>query len=344
MSTHLTAPATDFWPLTIDYSGAPVNVDASRISSDMRVPTSADDTSPDDDHPAAVAASLFCDALVAGALVPPDGITIHCYGTDDHDASILSPGRVHAGQPPPGRHVRLARRRHHRAPQPARSSVGEPPGPRSRGTAVLRRRAELRARRPGGEEVVMSVIYYSDHELEGLWGRLGGGDQLREALVALGTANRAAYMATYRDCESVEPVAISTPRPDASAVVARWTCTDWAQNLLYNCISNDGREFADPADTEVLLAAAARQDAAMMLADVTGDAPEPAFNLVYEWIALRENTLREAIASRRLVLQRAGYDPAADMQLSFHEHDIEHLARLRAGLDDLCLHESKESA
>ena len=181
----------------------------------------------------------------------------------------------------------------------------------------------------------MSVIHYSDHELEGLWGRLGGGDQLREAIVALGTANRAAYMATYRDCDSVEPVAIRTPRPDASAVVARWTCTDWAQNLLYNCISNDGREFADPADTDVLLAAAARQDAAVMLADVTGDAPEPAFNLMYEWLALRDKALREAMASRRLVLQRAGNDLADDMQISFHEHDIEHLQRVRCGLDEL---------
>jgi hypothetical protein len=56
----------------------------------MRVPDLADETSDDLDQPAAVAASLFCDALVAGALVPPDGITIHCYGTDDHDASVLT--------------------------------------------------------------------------------------------------------------------------------------------------------------------------------------------------------------------------------------------------------------
>ena len=90
MSTHLAAPATDFWPLTIDYSGAPVSVHASHITSDMRVPDLGDETSPDNDHPAAVAASLFCDALVAGALVPPDGVTIHCYGTDDHDASVVA--------------------------------------------------------------------------------------------------------------------------------------------------------------------------------------------------------------------------------------------------------------
>jgi hypothetical protein len=79
--TASTAPSS---VLTISYTGDPVRVDPTRIAGDLRVPNVAIDG---DDRPGRVADALFCDALAAGALVSPDGMTIECYGDDDSDGA-----------------------------------------------------------------------------------------------------------------------------------------------------------------------------------------------------------------------------------------------------------------
>jgi hypothetical protein len=180
----------------------------------------------------------------------------------------------------------------------------------------------------------MSVAVYSDDELAGLWHRLGGDDEVGYALLALGTANRAAYMLTYQDCESIERVRLESPARDGKPPVDVWSCADWVGNLLYNCVSNAGRNLADERAAETLRAAAAKQDAASLLADATGAAPQPAFGIAYERLAARTRATVEGIQLRNRVLEQSGPSDS-DGQVEQLEEQLDHLERLKTGLDEL---------
>jgi hypothetical protein len=169
----------------------------------------------------------------------------------------------------------------------------------------------------------MSVIHYSDEELAGLWHRLGKTDEVGLALHILGIANRAAYMLTYAP-RHADACTIDVPRLDEAtpSQPPRWSATDWVRNLLYNCLSNGGTDFADRRARETALAAAAKADAAALLADVTNGAPEPAFSLAFQRLTLRVQALRRSVSAR-------DGDPA------HWEEELEHFERLRNGLTEL---------
>jgi hypothetical protein len=180
----------------------------------------------------------------------------------------------------------------------------------------------------------MSVAVYSDDELARLWFRLGGSDDVGYALVALGTANRAAYMLTYTDCDSIERVSLSEPAVEGKPPVDTWSCTQWVRNLLYNCISNGGRDFADSRAAETLLNAAARQEAKLLLAAATGSAPQPAFGLATERLEMQARATREGMELRRRLLETLGQSPD-DGEIRDAEDRLAHIGRLRAGLNEI---------
>lgn len=104
----------------------------------------------------------------------------------------------------------------------------------------------------------MSVAVYHQHELEGLWYALGGTPEVQQALGALGYANRAAFLLTYTpDDDEVLSVyaslALDQPRPYAGFTD---DALDWADNLLYNCVSNGGSDFAPAKHADAVRAAA----------------------------------------------------------------------------------------
>lgn len=113
----------------------------------------------------------------------------------------------------------------------------------------------------------MSVCIYSDQELAGLWTRLGRTEETGYALHALAIANRAAYMLTYAP-RHTDACTLEVPRFDEAEpedAPCGWTASDWLGNLLYNCVSNGGTDFAPPQHRVKLLAAAACADAAERL-------------------------------------------------------------------------------
>lgn len=104
----------------------------------------------------------------------------------------------------------------------------------------------------------MSVCIYSESELKGLYLELvahgANPKNVAIALISAGLANRMAFTATYQDryecpatiedflSDSVEPY-----RP-----MADWPLASWVRNLLYNCVSNDGRDYCGPKTADYL--------------------------------------------------------------------------------------------
>lgn len=104
----------------------------------------------------------------------------------------------------------------------------------------------------------MSVALYDQDELEGLWHALGGTAEVQQALGALGYANRAAFLLSYTpdDDELLAVYAslrLEQPRPYAAFAD---DALEWADNLLYNCVSNGGSDFAPTKHADAVLAAA----------------------------------------------------------------------------------------
>ena len=99
----------------------------------------------------------------------------------------------------------------------------------------------------------------SDSELAGLWYRLGGAERIGNAILALGIANRAAYMLTFG---GRRPEAATVVRPRLTGVRVTgspntgWTVMEWAQNLVSNCVSFRGTSYAPSTHVETLLSAA----------------------------------------------------------------------------------------
>lgn len=88
----------------------------------------------------------------------------------------------------------------------------------------------------------MSVAVYDQDELEGLWHACGGGEDLGDVIGALAYANRAAFLLSYaEDATTVYPFSLEQPRPYEGFTRDP---IEWADNLLYNCISNGGANFA----------------------------------------------------------------------------------------------------
>lgn len=112
----------------------------------------------------------------------------------------------------------------------------------------------------------MSVVHFENDELEALWGAIDPKDtSVAVTLYVLGNANRAAYLCSYPDTGSVDRVTIELPRTSRDgSVPGGWnTATAWLDNLLYNCISNGGTDFAAGVkNLDELKKAARRADAA----------------------------------------------------------------------------------
>jgi hypothetical protein len=84
---------------------------------------------------------------------------------------------------------------------------------------------------------------------------------LDETLYAIGLANRAAYDMTYGHDASVEPLSLDV-EPDAFyPVIPEWSITTWVANLLYNGVSNGGRDFVPAQDRRAITDLANRADA-----------------------------------------------------------------------------------
>lgn len=107
----------------------------------------------------------------------------------------------------------------------------------------------------------MSVVHFDDAELEAMWGLIDPNDtDVARALYTLGCANRAAFMTSYR--ESVEAPRIEAPRIDVSTPPWSRNLNEWFENLLYNCVSNGGSDFAPAAAVGVIRAKLAAKAAA----------------------------------------------------------------------------------
>jgi hypothetical protein len=122
----------------------------------------------------------------------------------------------------------------------------------------------------------MSVALYNTDELEGLWYALEpDGDEdseVRAALLALAYANRAAFLLSYGwehgdELARIMQFDLRAPRPYDGW---RGTTPDgqddvvaWAQNLLYNCVSNGGADFAPSTHAVKLVQAAGRRKFAL---------------------------------------------------------------------------------
>lgn len=106
----------------------------------------------------------------------------------------------------------------------------------------------------------MSVALYDGDELCALWHACGGSDELRDVLGVLAYANRAAYLCAYgtenEDLESVYDFDLPRPAPCEQHALWAQNPLTWADNLLYNCVSNGGSNFA-PTDRANTLRAAA---------------------------------------------------------------------------------------
>lgn len=102
----------------------------------------------------------------------------------------------------------------------------------------------------------MSVALYNNEEICALWQACGGEDELRDLFVALAYANRAAYLLSYGELDFEPLVKLEGPREDER--YGRWArdTLSWADNLLYNCVSNGGADFAPPDRANKLRAVA----------------------------------------------------------------------------------------
>lgn len=103
----------------------------------------------------------------------------------------------------------------------------------------------------------MSVAVYSNEELRGLWRALVdiGAPETESAvaLTAIGLANRAAYAMTYQDETSIEFPRFTQDGVEEYRPVPEWTPEQWTRNLLYNCVTNAGTDFAPASYAEQLL-------------------------------------------------------------------------------------------
>ncbi len=104
----------------------------------------------------------------------------------------------------------------------------------------------------------MSVALYSDAELRALRDALvskcgAPREAAEDVLTILAGANAAAYSSSYHDGELIfsRDKPVWEGEPD-NLHRESWTTDEWARNLLYNCITNDGTEFAPPASAELL--------------------------------------------------------------------------------------------
>ena len=113
----------------------------------------------------------------------------------------------------------------------------------------------------------MSIRIIPDAELEALHEALGNESKVGHAFLALAWANRAAYGLTYGEVVT-EPPLIRRPEvrplhdPEKERELA-WAAEHggsfrWAENVLYNAVSNGGVDFASWDARSVLLDAAAR--------------------------------------------------------------------------------------
>lgn len=126
----------------------------------------------------------------------------------------------------------------------------------------------------------MSVAYISDAELAGLWHRLGRTEDIGLALQALGVANRAAFMLAYaanhEDARTMDAPDFADLEP--APIPARdWSLLTWADNLLYNCVTNAGTDFAPARFAAVVRDAAARVDADERAPDADGESDATRF-------------------------------------------------------------------
>lgn len=71
-------------PLEITYTGAPITIDPTKITSEMTAPREHIDGGAEDGSGSAIA-ELFDTAVREGALVIPEGIRAVCYAVDDED-------------------------------------------------------------------------------------------------------------------------------------------------------------------------------------------------------------------------------------------------------------------
>jgi hypothetical protein len=69
--------------LKVIYQGDPIRLDQSKIKTDMRVPARCGADGPADTEGGAVAATLFRDALAAGAIIAPKQLRLECYADED---------------------------------------------------------------------------------------------------------------------------------------------------------------------------------------------------------------------------------------------------------------------
>jgi hypothetical protein len=94
-----------------------------------------------------------------------------------------------------------------------------------------------------------------------MWGAIAPeSTDVARSLYVLGCANRAAYMTTYR--ETVEAPRIEAPRLDATP---KWVSNvgQWFDNLLYNCVSNGGSDFAPEQHVKIVRAHLDRKSGAV---------------------------------------------------------------------------------
>jgi len=97
----------------------------------------------------------------------------------------------------------------------------------------------------------MSVVWYNDIDLSTLaaWWSTKLPDHalvINPAGLArmLGLCNRLAYVVSYDDCREF-PIPQINPHAEAVLpVVPNWGIADWTEDLLYNCVSNGGANFA----------------------------------------------------------------------------------------------------
>lgn len=122
----------------------------------------------------------------------------------------------------------------------------------------------------------MSVFVWTESEIGALAGALGAEQPTLQAALILATANRAAFALSYyvgragehedwdqHSWANIAPLQLDNTHidPDAPLPSGASDYRDWARNLLYNCISNAGVDFAPAGAAQVLMDAARRKDA-----------------------------------------------------------------------------------
>lgn len=170
----------------------------------------------------------------------------------------------------------------------------------------------------------MSVFVWTEIELGALIGALGAEQQTIQAALILGTANRAAFALTYyvgragehedwhnETWGTVAPLQLRDEHIDQHAACPHVDARTWVRQLLENCVSNGGADFAPAGAATVLLNAARRKDA---------DALTPA-----SADALCEHAQQQL---RTINEQQAGGVFVSETRLRAAERDVEEAAAL----------------